>query len=103
MLLTRAGELEAEITRSRVLAAAEVHTERVMFGTRVHLENKATGESRVYTILGPAESDPAENVLSYLSPLGQTIVGKKVGEEVGLSLDDAVSQCLVKQIENALV
>ena len=43
---------------------------RCHFGTTVRLTNVATGDNEHFTILGPWESDPARNVISYLSPLG---------------------------------
>jgi transcription elongation factor GreA len=35
-----------------------------------------------YQLLGPEESDVEKGVISILSPLGQAILGKEVGDEV---------------------
>jgi len=39
------------------------------------------GEEQEFQIVAPAESDILKNRLSYLSPLGQKLLGRKVGEE----------------------
>jgi transcription elongation factor GreA len=40
------------------------------------------GEIRIYTLVGSAEADPSRARLSNESPVGQAIIGKKVGETV---------------------
>ena len=40
-----------------------------------------------YTILGAWDGDPENNILSYLTPLGQSILGKKVGDEVQIDVE----------------
>lgn len=39
------------------------------------------GEEQEYQIVAPAESDILKNKLSYLSPLGQKLLGQKIGKE----------------------
>ena len=51
-------------------------------GTRVHL-NGPRG-TRTMTILGPWESKPEEDVISYESDLAKDLLGRKPGEEVTL-------------------
>ncbi len=52
-------------------------------GSTVTVE--VAGKSRTYVILGSAETDPARGVISYRSPIGAALMGKKVGEVVRLS------------------
>jgi transcription elongation GreA/GreB family factor len=40
-----------------------------------------------YTILGAWDSDPENNILSYLTPLAQKILGKKAGENVEIDIE----------------
>lgn len=50
----------------------------------IHLGNTVTISDEKtqtqYTIVGPFESNPAENKISNVSPLGQALIGKRVGE-----------------------
>ena len=39
-------------------------------------------EEVTYTIVGSLESKPMENIISNQSPIGQALMGKKVGETI---------------------
>ena len=52
----------------------------VSLGTKVTV--KVNGDKHVYEIVGEWEADPANKKISHESPLGQALVGKKVGEKV---------------------
>jgi len=55
-------------------------TDSVSIGTIVTLDTK-DGE-KVMTILGAWDSDPDNNVISYLSGMAKALLGAKVGETV---------------------
>jgi transcription elongation factor GreB len=57
-------------------------TERVSFLSWVEVKNLDTDERRAYSLVGPDESEPPLGRLSYLSPLGAALMGRRVGEEV---------------------
>ena len=52
----------------------------VRVGTRVELSGSS--ERLEFTVLGPWESDPGQGILSYLSDLGQALLGLKTGDRV---------------------
>ena len=58
----------------------------VMPGMMVELESE-TGDIRTHSILGFEEGDPALEIVSYLSPVGQALLHKSVGDEVTLMLN----------------
>ena len=103
--MERQNTLRAEITRldeemkkARVIDPATVREDIVTIGARVHLQT-SEGESREFSIFGPWEADPDKNVISYLSPLGKALVGKKVGDEITL---ESSIRYKVDKIENGL-
>lgn len=79
-LNARAAALNAELSRARPIDTAGMDTSEVRIGTRVRLTGP-TGE-RTMTILGPWESRPEENVISYESDLARELLGKSVGAEI---------------------
>jgi transcription elongation GreA/GreB family factor len=81
-LNARAASLNSDLTRVRLIDAAQVGAEssEVRIGTRVHL--KGATSSRTMTILGPWESKPEEDVISYESDLAKELMGRKPGDEV---------------------
>lgn len=75
----RISELE-EVLKYAVVADGNTRGGAISLGTRVTL--KANGAQHIYHIVGEWEADPAEKKISHTSPLGQALIGKKVGEKV---------------------
>jgi transcription elongation GreA/GreB family factor len=71
---------------------------KVYFGTVVTLANELSSAIETYTILGPWESDPDNNVISYLSPLGKKLLNHKVGESLAFLIHDKKFQYRVEKI-----
>ena len=82
MLEHRISQLQEKLRRARVIKDSEIDTEKVSFGSTVTLRDVNGGEIRIYTLVGSAEADPSRAKLSNESPVGQAIIGKKVGETV---------------------
>lgn len=74
----RISELEEVIKRAVVVKVGNKN--EVAFGAKVTL--KANGKEHVYEVVGEWEADPSKKRISHTSPLGQALVGKKVGDKV---------------------
>ena len=72
--------LEALIQNAVVIEHAQDH-QRVNLGSSVTVQNHK-GETQTYTIVGSAEADPKGHRISNESPVGQALLGKRVGDEV---------------------
>ncbi len=81
----RVGELEYKLANADIIDPDKISSDRAVFASRVLLENVDTGESVEYQLVGPEESNIAEGKISVSSPLGQAIVGKKMGDEILLN------------------
>lgn len=81
-LNSRASALNSELNRSRPIDTTGMDVSEVRIGTRVHLGTPMG--SRTITILGPWESKPEEDIISYESDLAKEILGKSVGAAVDI-------------------
>lgn len=61
-------------------------TDRVGIGNTVVIKFEVEPEDETFTILGPDDSGKKEGWVSYLSPLGKSLIGKVVGETAEYSL-----------------
>jgi transcription elongation factor GreB len=61
-------------------AQALVAGGRVLFGATVTVDEE--GEEKTYSIVGGDETAPGRGVISWLSPLGKALLGKRVGDQV---------------------
>ena len=75
----RITELE-DVLKKAVVVHSNSKSDQVSFGTKVTV--KANGKELFFEIVGEWEADPANRRISHTSPLGQALVGKKVGDEV---------------------
>ena len=81
-LLARQSELQADIMRAKPTDFSDAPTDSIGIGSIVELEDQSDSKSQTYTVLGAWDSDPENNVLSYLTPLGQMLLGKKISDIV---------------------
>ena len=82
-LNARATSLNAELARARPIETTGIDVSEARIGSRVRLADGA-GEERTITILGPWESQPEQDVISYESDLAKQILGRGVGAPVAL-------------------
>lgn len=54
---------------------------KVQLGSKVKLKSEA-GKTKEFQVVGTVEADPLEGKISDESPIGQALLGKKVGEAV---------------------
>jgi transcription elongation GreA/GreB family factor len=80
--MRRKGELETQLVRARGTDFANPRIDVVSIGTVVHATDLATNQVQHFSVLGAWDSDPEKGVVSYLSPMAQSLLNRKVGEEV---------------------
>src|SRR6266545_4926822 len=99
ILMRRKSELEAQLVRARGTDFASAKTDAVSIGTCVKVTDRLADHSDTFTILGAWDSDPDKGVVSYLTPLAQALLNKKVGEEVEFEMDGAKKRYRIDAIE----
>jgi transcription elongation factor GreA len=78
----RIAQIEGMLKVARVVDNDSISTDAVSVGTRVKLLDVEFEEEEEYAIVGSSEADPSQNRLSYESPVGKALLGKKVGDVV---------------------
>lgn len=99
MLNLTAAKLKEELEKATIFDPKDVDTEKISFGTVVTLYNHDTEEEEQYKIFGPWESNPDQNIISYLSPFGGKLWNHTEGEEVKFEINERVYHYTVKSIE----
>ena len=98
MLSATLTTLNKELESATVIEPSEVDLSKVSFGTTVTLVSNLDKKTETYTILGPWESDPAHNIISYLSPFGDKLLGSKVGEALKFTINERKCDYVVKSV-----
>ena len=82
MLMAQKTLLEKELGRARITNFAEATVEQVSVGSVVEVENTSSKLVTRYSILGAWDGNPEKNILSYKTPFGAALLGKKAGDVV---------------------
>ncbi len=80
--------LDKIINYSQVVQIDKIPHSKVNFGSKVDLIDLETNQNKTYTILGTYESDPSKDIISNKSPLGKLLLGKDIGDEIELKIND---------------
>jgi len=92
VLMRRRGELESMLLRAQGTDFKGVDPASVNIGVTVVLQDVGTSEKITYTILGAWDSNPEKGIISYLTPVAQSLHGKKAGEVAELVTEDGKAQ-----------
>jgi transcription elongation GreA/GreB family factor len=88
VLMARRSEIELELAKAQVTDFSDTSTDQVGIGSAVELFDEISKEKRTYFILGAWDGDPDRNILSYKTPLGQSLLQKTVGDVVETEIDE---------------
>lgn len=74
--------LENLLMNVEVIDSDNIDTTNVTVGCRVKILDLEFDEEEIYQVVGPTEANPFNMRISYESPIGKAILGRKVGETV---------------------
>jgi len=76
----RIEELQNVIKNAAIINGGSSSKGQVCVGTKVKVH--VNGDEHIFEIVGEWEANPTVKKISHTSPLGQALMGKKVGEKV---------------------
>ena len=94
----RVRYLSKRLETLRVVDAAPSDPEAVFFGAEVTVENIGNGESAVYRIVGPDETDAKLGWISIDSPLARAMLKKRVDDELQVELPSGPESFVVVDV-----
>jgi len=87
----RIKEVEASLSNSEIIDVTSITiTDRVVFGATVELESEDGATKVVYQIVGDAEADIKQGLISVSSPIARAMVGKSEGDAVDVAAPGGV-------------
>ena len=86
VLMAQKAQLERDLARARITDFSEATSDIVSVGSVVTLRDLNSGQTPRYTILGAWDSDPANQIIAYKTPLGQALLSKRIGEQVTVKI-----------------
>ena len=92
------GDLEDRVSRAQIIDPATLSGDKIVFGATVTLLDDDSKPVR-YQIVGPYEADAKVGRISYNSPLGRALIGRKADEEIEVTVPSGDRSYQVKKIE----
>lgn len=97
------SELEGKIGHiESILNTAEIikntKSDAIIIGSKVTIQKDGAKTLIEYEVVGSSEADMLNNKLSFESPLGQAMLGKKIKDTIKLETPNGVSKYTVKKL-----
>jgi transcription elongation factor GreA len=98
MLQARINDLQNKLSQALIVDKSTIPTDRVVDGSKVRVLDLVLKEEEDFILVGPGEEDYDQNKILLTSPIGQGLVGKKVGEEVEVQIPVGVLKLKIVEI-----
>lgn len=82
LLELKINQLEEILANARVVNEADLDSSKVVILSTVKIKNTKTKKDVEYTLVSESEADLKAGKISVNSPIGQGLLGKKVGDKV---------------------
>ena len=97
----RIEEIEKILKNAEVVVEDEVDFDKINIGCSVLVYDKEFDEEIQFKIVGSTEAKSLQGKISNESPVGQALLGKKVGDEIQVETQAGVMEYKVLKIERA--
>ena len=84
-------KLQDQLARAEVIAF-DPNSDTIRFGAKIDLLNMKTKRNVTYQLVSPEESDALNGKISFKSPIGAALIGKKKGEIVEVTTPRGVNK-----------
>ena len=92
------ADIEDKLSRAQVIDPKTLSGDKVIFGATVTLLDEDDKPIR-YQIVGQTEADAKSGKISYNSPLGRALIGRRVEDEVEVTVPSGDRYYVVSKIE----
>jgi transcription elongation factor GreA len=80
MLQAKINLLRDQLARASIMDPATMPRDQVAFGCTVKVKDLAYDDEETFTLVGAGEEDYNNNKILVTSPIGQGLIGKKIGD-----------------------
>ena len=92
-------KLESLLRNARVIDEEDISLDVVSVGSKVTIKDMDYDEELEYSIVGSAEADPCDGKISNESPVGKSLIGKKVDDTVTVQVPDGIAKYKILSID----
>src|SRR5437016_10074410 len=86
MVKARIRELRQRMSEVSSIDLSKIPRNKASYGSTLVLYDAERGEEVTYRLVTPEETDPAAGLISTVSPIGRSLMGKEEGDEVEVTI-----------------
>ena len=90
LLEMRISKLEEVYANARLIDESQLDISKVLVHSNVKIKNQGNGMEMKYTLVAESEADLKTGKISVTSPIGKSLLGKKVGEVAEITVPNGV-------------
>jgi transcription elongation factor GreA len=95
---SRITAIETIIRNAEIIDTSKLDSRMVQIGSTVTIKEMPDGELETYTVVGSAEANPLGGSISSNSPIAQKVLGKRVGDQVEVTIPSGKITIQIKSI-----
>ena len=92
------SDIEDKLSRAQVIDPTTLSGDKAVFGATLTLLDE-NDKSVKYQLVGQAEADAKVGKISYNSPIGRAFIGRRVGDEIEVTVPSGDKYYLLEKIE----
>ncbi len=94
----RISEISDRLSRAELIDDTDIAKDQILIGATAQLRDLENDEEFEYMFVSTEEADYASNKISVTSPIGQALMGHKVGDEVQIKVPAGILRYKVLKI-----
>lgn len=98
MLQAKINLLKDKLKRADIVDTSKLPKDEVVFGCTVVVKDLDFGDKEEFTLVGEGDEDYDNGKINVASPLGQGLVGKKVGEKAEIEVPAGINRFEIVEI-----
>jgi transcription elongation factor GreA len=98
MLQARINKIRSDLARASIVDPTKLPTDQVVFGATVVVRDLDLDDQEEFTLVGAGDEDYDAGKFLITSPIGQGLLGKKVGDKVEIPVPRGVLKYEVLEI-----
>jgi transcription elongation factor GreA len=99
MVQARMLQLRNRLNEVESIDISKLPTDSIAYGSKVVLYDLERDEDVTYKLVTSEESDPEKGLISTVSPIGQSLMGKEEGDEVKVKTPTGWRNFEIKQLK----
>ncbi|QDV68293.1 Transcription elongation factor GreA [Rosistilla carotiformis] len=100
LLQAKINELKSKIARADIVDVSQLPKDEVVFGCKVTVKDLKYQDEEEFTLVGMGDDDLDAGKILVTSPIGQGLLGKKVGQVAEIDVPAGIQKFEVVKIEH---